>query len=431
MNRRLTDSLIVGFALFAVFFGAGNLIFPPSIGFQTGTSWGSAILGLTATGIILPILAVIAVGNSGGTFEELTKPISPWFYKVYNSIIMLGVGLFITIPRTAATAYEMGVRSMFPQIPSFIVILVYFGLTYYFANDKSNVIDKVGKILTPALILILTLIVFKGFINPIGVPKNTGLSKPFSNAFIQGYQTGDLLTGLLCASIFISAIHGKGYKDEKSSMEMLINASIVSFIGLFIIYSGLLFIGATGNSFFNKDVQMTTLLIELVRKLLGNVGVAGLSISVVLASLTTAIGLIASAGDFLSNLTKNKLSYRNSVLLYCVVGVGVALMGVEKIVAFAGPVFLAIYPLSIVLVALGLFRKYIPNDGAYKGAAIFTVIVSLLDTAHVMGVKSSLIESIITRIPFSSSGFTWILPSIIGFIAGAMFLKGNKEVKGL
>lgn len=342
---------------------------------------------------------------------------------------MLGVGLFITIPRTAATAYEMGVRSMFPWVPSFLVILVYFGLTYYFANDKSNVIDKVGKILTPALILILTLIVFKGFINPMGTPVDTGLTQPFSNAFIQGYQTGDVLTGLLCASIFISAIHGKGYKDEKSSMKILVNASIVAFIGLFIIYAGLLFIGATGNSFFNKDVEMTTLLIELVRKLLGNVGVVGLSISVVLASLTTAIGLVASGADFVSNLSKNKVSYKNAVLLYCVVGVGVGLMGVEKIVAFAGPVFLAIYPLSIVLVILGLFRKYIPNDGAYKGAAIFTVIVSIIETAYILGVKSSLIENIITRIPFSSSGFTWIVPAVTGFILGAIFLKGNNAGK--
>lgn len=308
MNKKLKDSLIVGFALFAIFFGAGNLIFPPSIGFETGPGWKSAILGLTATGIILPILSVIAVANSGGTFEELTRPISPWFYKIYNSIIMLGVGLFITIPRTAATAYETDIRSIFPQIPVFLVILAYFGLTYYFANDKSNVIDKIGKVLTPALVLILTIIVFKGFISPIGIPIDKGVTNSFSYAFIEAYQMGDLLTGLLCASIFISAIRQKGYDDKKTGMQMIINASIVSFIGLFVIYSGLLFIGATGNSLFDKDIGMTTLLVELVRKSLGNVGVVGLSISVVLASLTTAIGLVALSADFLSNITKNRLS---------------------------------------------------------------------------------------------------------------------------
>src|SRR3954464_3071914 len=109
-NKIVRDSLIFGFALFAVFFGAGNLIFPPSIGLASGSDWLPALAGFILTGIVLPILGVVAVLNSKGKFEELTRPDSPWFYKVFNLVVMIGIAMLVTVPRTAATTHEMGVH---------------------------------------------------------------------------------------------------------------------------------------------------------------------------------------------------------------------------------------------------------------------------------------------------------------------------------
>jgi len=169
-KNRFRDAMVVGFAMFAIYFGAGNLIFPPFIGFETGTNWAAGLVGLVLTGIALPILAVAAVANAGGTFKDLTRPINPWFYQGYNVLVMIGVGMLITIPRTAAVAYETGFSVILPMVdPGLlkpIAIIAFFALTYYFANDKSQVIDKVGKVLTPVLLVILVGIVILAIVNP-------------------------------------------------------------------------------------------------------------------------------------------------------------------------------------------------------------------------------------------------------------------------
>ena len=145
-----------------------------------------------------------------------------------------------------------------------------------------------------------------------------------------------------------------------------------------------------------------------------------MAVAVALACLTTAIGITASIADFLSQLTKNKVSYRIWVLVICICGVSVGLLGVEKIINFALPLFLGLYPVSIVIVFLGVFRKYIPNTGAYKGAVLLTVLVSLFEMLGANGLNIKLANDLVSMIPLSSKGFAWLLPAIIGFIGGAL-----------
>jgi branched-chain amino acid:cation transporter, LIVCS family len=420
-NKVYRDSLIFGFAFFAVFFGAGNLIFPPSIGFVSGTDWPTALAGFVLTGIILPLLGLIAVLNAEGKFEVLTNPISPWFYKVYNILCMLCVAMVVSVPRTAATTHEIGVHTLFPHFPAVGTMIIFFALNYYFANDRSNLIDKVGKVLTPGLLVILLFIIFKGTFDPVAAPIDTKLPNSFSNAFTGAYQTGDLFTGLLCASVFIGAVVNRGYKDSANVRKVAINGTIIAGVGLLIVYGGLLYIGATGAGLFPKDIESTALLTGLVHRLLGDYGTIFLAVAVALACLTTAIGITASIADFLSQLTKNKVSYRTWVIVICICGVSVGLLGVEKIINFALPLFLGLYPVSIVIVFLGVFRKYIPNAGAYKGAVLLTVSISIFEMLGAYGLNIKLANDLISMIPLSSMGFGWLLPAIIGFIGGTLF----------
>lgn len=143
--------------LYLPYFWGWQPDFPPSIGLASGSDWLPALAGFILTGIVLPILGVVAVLNSKGKFEELTRPISPWFYKVFNLVVMIGIAMLVTVPRTAATTHEMGVHTLFPNVPSFVTMIVFFGLNFYFASDRSNLIDKVGQVLTPALFAILLL----------------------------------------------------------------------------------------------------------------------------------------------------------------------------------------------------------------------------------------------------------------------------------
>lgn len=427
-KKNFRDIMITGFALFAVFFGAGNIIFPPSIGLVSGASWGPALIGLTLTGVLLPVLGIIAVSKAGGTFAELSKPVSSWFYIIFNLAVMILVGMFANIPRTAAVAYELGIQPLFPNMPSFPVIFIYFLVAYYLTIDKSSVLDKVGKFLTPAMLVILLVIVVKGFISPIGLPVNTGMENTFSNAFINAYQTGDVLTGLLCGGIFIESVIAKGYKKKEETNRVIKGAAIVAFIGLFVVYGGLLFIGAGASEVFPQNMDKAVLLSTVVKSLLGNVGTAMLSVSVILATLTTCIGLTTSLGDFVSELTKGKISYKVCVTATYVVGIIIGSFGVEKIIGYTAPIFTAIYPVAIILVFFGLFNKYIPNNGSYKGAVIFTLFISMSEAITMCGLKIDAISAAISKLPLAGQGFAWILPAVIGFIVGTVIYKyRNKE----
>lgn len=419
MAKSIQHSLILGFALFALYFGAGNLIFPPSIGHLSGTNWLPGLAGFAITGILLPLLAVIAILNAGGKFEQLTRPISPWFYVVFNLLLMVGIGMFVTIPRMAATTHELGVQLLFPSVPSVVTILLFFAITFYFTMDRSNVIDKIGKILTPLLVVILLIIVGKGIFSPIGTPIVTDLKAPFSHAFVQAYQTGDVITGILCAPIFIAAIRSYGYKNGQVRKMALIGTAIAG-IGLLIVYGGLLFIGASGSNVFPANIESTTLVSEIVFTLLGNFGSVALAIAITLACLTSTIGVTAVIAEFLNNLSKNKISYKVWVFVICTMGTIVGSFGVEKIINYTLPIFTALYPVAIVLVMLGIARKIIPNAGAYRGSILLTFIVSVLETIQSLGVQSSVISSLLNWLPLSENGFAWLVPAIVGFIVGAL-----------
>lgn len=422
MNKTFVNTLTLGFALFAIFFGAGNLIFPPLIGQQSGTNWIPALIGFSITGIVLPLLAVIAILNAGGKFEVLTRHISPWFYKAFNLLLMVGIGMFVTIPRMAATTHELGTRTLFPQVPLLITILIYFAVCFYFSMDRSNVIEKIGNILTPLLVIILLIIVGKGVFDPIGAPVVTELAAPFSHAFISAYQTGDVITGILCAPIFISAIISFGYKGRQVR-KIALTATLIAGLSLLVVYGGMLYIGASGSDLFPEGIESTALVAGIVDRLLGGYGAIALAIAIVLACLTSTIGVIAVTAEFLNKLVNNRISYRAFALLICAAGASVGLMGVDNIIHYAMPIFLALYPVAIVLVILGVFYKWIPNPGSYRGTVLLTFIVSLFETVGSLGWKVPFLYDLITKLPFSSNGFTWLVPAIVGFVLGTILCK--------
>ena len=223
--RMWRDMLVVGFAMFAVFFGAGNLIFPPQVGFQTGADWEWGLLGLLVTGMLLPTFGVVAVGLRGGTLERLTRPIASWFGTLLLVVSMTLVAWLVTIPRTGAVAFETGLAQLVPAASDVAgktaFLILYFAISLFFAIDRSSVIDKIGKYLTPALLVLLVGIVAWAFVAPVGEPVPSRQASPFHYGFITGYQTGDVLTGLLFGVIFIDAIRAKNQDNPRAFVPML------------------------------------------------------------------------------------------------------------------------------------------------------------------------------------------------------------------
>ena len=435
MNKKmLKDIIISGFAMFAIFFGSGNLIFPPQVGLLSGEFVYWAIAGIALSGILFPMLAVASVGNVGYGLKDMMKHVTPWWHYLYMGLGLLVV-IFGTIPRCGGVAFETGFQGITGTLPVYariIFLVIFFGVSYYFAMNKSNVIDKIGKYLTPILLITLIVIIILAIFKPLapitgGTEESAGSA--FVNSFLTGYNTGDVGTGIICAGIFITAFRQKGYTEKSDFKKMIFGIIVIGFILLFIVYGGLAYLGAQGSEYYPADVDTTFLLNDLVKRLAGYGGSIVLSLAVIFACLTTAVGMIATTGEWVEEWTKGKVSYKAASFIITIAIFVVSCSGVTNVIAISGPIFTIIFPMSVVMMILGLFKKFVPNDGAWKGAVIVAAVMSLFDALNVAQSSGILpfdvsgIMSVIYKIPLAELGFAWVVPTVIGFIAGSLIYK--------
>jgi LIVCS family branched-chain amino acid:cation transporter len=425
MSQRTGHVVWIGLALFAMFFGAGNLIFPPFMGFIAGPSWPIALAGFLLTGIGMPLLGIMASSRAGGTVEHLAGRVSPLFGRILSLVIILAIGPLLAIPRTAATTFEMGVRPNFPGAGAGISSIVFFVVTLFFALNRKKVVDEIGKILTPFLLVTLALIILKGIFFPLGEVGGSGLTNAFGRGFREGYQTMDAMASVVFAEIIIAAMVFKGYLRTSDQVKMTSLAGLISAIGLGLVYGGLMYLGASSVRLFPGEIERTDLLIRITQSLLGSGGKIALGLAVGLACLTTSIGLTATVGDYFSTLSKGKLSYKGICLATCVFSGVFATVGVTKIVKVAVPLLVTVYPLVIVLVILTMAGRLVRSRAIYVGALIGALATSLFDALTAAGVPISSINQLILNIPFAKSGFPWILPALAGGIIGAVVSKAG------
>ena len=420
MKQKNRDTFYIGLALFASYFGAGNLIFPGALGLVSGDQWSLGAVGLMISAVLMPIVALYVISRAGSV-EALTKNIHPEFSKYLLLLIMLFAG-HISVPRTGAVAYELGVQALFPKVPMAAFALFYFGIALYFALDLSAMIDKVARYLTPALVAILFIIVIKGVLFPIdAVPADPQVDSVLLNSFLGGYQTGDLLVSFLIGTVFIGDIVRRGYARDKDRNTIVAKAGVITFGLFFVIYVGLLFFGAKLSGQYPADIDHATLLLNIVRAILGEKGLALLSIAVVLACLTTAIGQITSIANFFHEFTKGKLSHKQAAILFSCIGAGITLLGVEKIIFLATPIYLMVYPSVIMLMILGVFYKPLKDHAlAFRVATVFTLVISLLEAITAF-TGLPLLEAAVDAIPLSGAGFAWLLPAVTGFVLGLIY----------
>ncbi|WP_131038917.1 branched-chain amino acid transport system II carrier protein [Clostridioides difficile] len=410
------DVIVFGFALFAMFFGAGNLIFPPYLGIITGPEWLIAFLGFTFADAGLALLAVMATAKFDGNVVEMFKRCGMKLGILIGCADILCIGPFLAIPRTGATTYEMGIMPLFgTSIPVLLFCILFFAISYVLTIRPSKVVDIVGQFLTPALLIALAFIIIKGIISPLGdIVDKPMIPNVFAEGITQGYQTMDALAASVFASIIIMSVIAKGYTGEKEKMKATISAGVIAVIGMALVYGGLCYLGATVSQQYGQDVQQTALIVAITAALLGTTGKILLAIIVALACLTTAIGLSSAAGQYFSTLTDGKLKYEHIVIVVCVFSAIISNFGVSTIIQFSSPILSMVYPATITLVILALFSNKIKNDNVFKCAAYMALLVSVLTVATSFGIKIPLVNSL----PFASLGFNWIVPVVIAGIIG-------------
>lgn len=436
MKKEMKDTILIGAALFAMFFGAGNLIFPPAIGVEGGSRWTQSLLGFLVTGIGLPVLGVLAVSKAGGKIDDLANVVGKKFSIIFGSIVIMAIGPLLAIPRTGATVYEIGIKPIISMNP-LIASIIYFSITLFFVIKPSGIVDKVGKILTPILLLVIGLIIFTGLINPMGVPEVTSIANPFSEGFLQGYQTMDTLASIVLGGIILTALLEKGYTSRNVQMKITMFSGLLAGLVLALVYGGLLYLGATIGGHVPADITKTALIITITNTLLGKSGQLVMCVAVSAACLTTSIGLTAIVGNYFESLTNGKLSYRAIVIFTCGFSAIMAVIGVESLVKVAEPLLIMVYPIAIVLIMFNLADKFIPNAMFYKGGVLGAAIVGALDAIRIINIPMinmtellNPLYQVLDWMPLADQGFAWIVPALVlAFIGGILGSNIKEDTK--
>ena len=422
------DILLTGFALFAMLFGAGNLIFPPMLGYETSSSCILTMLAFIITGVGFPFLGILSVSIAGNGIKDFANRVSPTFSTIFAILSILAIGPMLAIPRTGATAYEITFlyNGMESPIYKYIYLICYFGIVILFSLRANKVIERVGKILTPILLILLFLIIIKGiFFTNLSIKPDI-YPHAFKRGFLEGYQTMDTIASIAYAGIILKAIKSDRSLTHEQEFLFLIKSGLVAIISLALIYGGFALVGAKMHSVLATDDKIE-LLVKTTSYLLGNYGILVLAICVAGACLTTAIGLVATVGEFFSSITSFK--YENIVIFTVIISFLLSILGVESIINISVPILVFIYPVMISLILLNLFGKYIKNDYVYKGVVLFTGIIGLIESLETLGIKNYYTKSVLEILPFSDYGLTWLFPGIIGYILFSLMFRKAKMIE--
>lgn len=417
------EGVIVGFALFALFFGAGNLILPPFLGFLAGTQWYLVALGFVLSAVGLPLLGIFAHARLQGSMFSFAEKISPIFSLIFCFFIYI-ISVALPSPRTAAVTHEIAIAPFF-DVSSLTTSIIYFFLVFVFVIKRSTVINNIGKFLTPAILLLLLAIIISGFFteyNPMG---NNVTELPILSGFFEGYQTFDAIAALLVGGVIIISVKLKGYESASEIRQIITIAAILAGLGLLLVYGGLIFNGAMVNSEFPQDVTRTELLSGISLLNLGEFAQICLAILVALACFTTAVGIVTGTADFMTERIKRPNVYAITVFIACFLGVVIGALSVNAIIEIALPVLLLIYPLTIVLILLNVMPPAFRTKLLMTAVVIATALFSLPDALKYV-VSEELFSNIQLYIPLSEYGLGWVIPAALAFF-GTYFYEQKFE----
>ncbi|MFU7515146.1 branched-chain amino acid transport system II carrier protein [Clostridium sp. HCS.1] len=427
------DLLFVGLMLFSLFFGAGNLIFPPFMGEAAGDKIWIVLLGFFVTAVGFPILGVIAVAKSNG-LTNLAKRVNPIFATIFTILIYLSIGPGLGIPRAGSLPFEMAVAPYLPEqislkLSLFIYTLIFFAIAYWLSLSPNKLVDRMGKVLTPTLLLLILVMVIGSFVKPLGgygvATKGYEISS-FFKGFLDGYLTMDTIAALNFGIVISLAIRSKGIEDDKKVVSLSIKAGIIAGILLAVIYAMLAHLGATSGGRFGLAENGAQTLTNITNYIFGKPGAILLALIFTLACLTTSVGLISSCSQYFSTLTK-KISYENWVRILTVFSLIIANMGLTKILSISVPILNAIYPVAIMLIVLAIFDFIFKDNKYVYGLTIFfTGVVSLIDAISQVTFSKEGLVKLISYLPLYKQGLAWIVPAVFGIILG-MLIKFIKE----
>ena len=418
-------TVVTGLMLFALFFGAGNLIFPPVLGASAGDRLPAVMAGFLITGVLLPLVAVIAVSTSGEGILGLARRVGGRFGAVAPAAVYLSIGPLYAIPRVVTVAYELATRPVLELLGTapgrwtlpahaagFLVVSVLIALR------PSRLADRVGRWLTPALLVLIAVLCVATIAGDDVVERAASgpyAASPFSTGLTQGYLTMDVLAATVFGIVVIQTLRSRGIGSTGRVVRATAAAGGIAAALLAAVYIGLAMIGTrTGGA---AD-DGTALLRSAASSALGPAGVIVFAAIVILACLTTSVGLLSAwAGYAYATLPRTTFSR------HLVAGAGCALilsnLGLAVIIRIVAPLTLLLYPITITLVAATILDVVAP--GRLRTAYTWPVAVS-----GVLGLVSALAEAgwdapsaLLARSGAWNGSTGWIAPTLLALVLGA------------
>lgn len=437
MKLSKRNVISVSVLLFSLFFGAGNLIFPPFLGQNAGEKAVSAGIGFCVTAVLLPVLGVIVISKADG-LERLAARVNAKFAICFTVLIYLSIGPGLGIPRAASVPFEMAVAPYLPQevsasVGMLIYSLLFFVLALWLSLNPNRLMTAVGNILTPLLLVLIVFLfgafVIKGDVSVVGA-QTVYAQGAFIKGFYEGYQTMDAIAALNFGLVIAATLRSLGIKEEKMIVEYTKKAGILAGILLTVIYAMLTYMGMASSGVYPIQENGAWTLRCIVYQLFGNVGAVLLAAIFTLACITTCVGLITSVAEYFATLTQ-KLSYRQLVYAITIFAFVICNQGLNVILSISMPILNAIYPAAIVLIFLGLLDRYIAdNRYVYPFAVWGTVVISVISVLEGLGIRLGIISSFCQVLPLYDAGFGWVTVSafmlLLSFIL-KIFTKNRRK----
>ena len=448
MKKKLTvkEYIYVASMLFGLFFGAGNLIFPTAVGQLAGRNMWSAILGLLITGVGLPLLGVAALGlsRSDGLFSLSSKVNRPYAY-FFTCALYLTIGPFFAIPRCATVSFTVGLEQILPQNGNMKLYLLLFTLAFFiaallFSLRPGKILTWVGRIINPLFLVFLAVLVVTALVKPVAAvssvaPEGAYATGAFSAGFLDGYNTMDALASLAFGVIVVGVIRDLGIKHDAAVAGNTVRAGVFSCVFMGLIYLAMTIIGAQSRGAFAVSANGGIALADIAGYYFGTAGQVILAVTVTLACLKTAIGLVTSCAEIFRVLFPKSMSYKAWAIVFSVVSLLITNVGLTQIIEYSVPVLMFLYPLTITLMLLSLFGHFFDYDKrVFVSVTAFTLAAAVLDLLaalpdgaraflHVNGFVAFCKESL----PLFGIGLFWLIPAVAGLVLGFILRAAGKK----
>lgn len=439
------ETMAVASMLFGMFFGAGNLIFPASMGQAAGRSVFLACAGLLITGVGLPLLGVAALGISREDgLLGLSSRVGRGYGLFFTCALYLTIGPFFAIPRCATVSYSVGIQQVLPgagQTAGLAVFsLLFFAVALAFALRPGEILTWVGKVLTPLFLAFLAVLILRALTAPAGPlsaidPVGGYAASPFSAGLLEGYNTMDALAGLAFGIVVVDVIRGLGVKDPGEVARQTVRSGLFSCLFMGLIYVLVAVMSARSRDFLPVSADGGQALAQIAAHYFGPAGGIILAATVTVACLKTAVGLLTSCGETFVKLFPHGPSYRVWTVLFGVGSFLIANLGLEAIIAYSQPVLMFLYPLAVVLIALTLCGRLYGHDrtvlrwtvGLTAAAAVFDLVRALPAGTQTALHLTGAVAWADRWFPLAAQGFGWVCPALAGLAVGLILRQARRR----